>query len=456
MTTALIVLETRDLVAASRLLRLWAAAPLETSTDALSRTLEGCGGMAGDDPGGVAWATAYDGAAVPALSATADAVNGVDRLAGMFAQTARNYEVADAASTASNRRLVEAAVDTLPSAGGYYGLPVCVPPPAAGGAGGPPAGWGLVSNVVGYAWPNGHQDLLRVAARAWTGSAAALQNAADEVFGAPQLAITDQLPEAADMWTVCRATSGQLRELAALHRALGAACEELARHLDEAHSAVEGELASLVEWTAGLELAGGLLSVVSLGLAELPTQAGEAARIAATAARVSQLLERFLALARAGAQSVATLTERAGAVSARLRVLLDTRLTEAAVLAVGVYRNIRLSDETTAIGRIARDSEADVVGYADRVSARNGLPGELREASNRFFRKATSKSTDFRITGFGDGGFRMEFFSPADNPGYGKLYVETIGKGGEVVTRFKDTVGPDGLIERKWLIGGPE
>jgi hypothetical protein len=258
------------------------------------------------------------------------------------------------------------------------------------------------------------------------------------------------------MTTVCAATAGHLRELAALHRAVGAACDELAGHLDAAHSAIEGELASLVEWTAGIELAGGLLSVVSLGLAEVPAQAGEAARIAAAAARVSRLLESYLALVRTAAQSVAALTERADAISAHLRVLLNARLTEAVVSAVGHYRGLRLSDEAAAVGRVARASEADVVVYADRVSARNALSGDLREASNRFFRKATSKSIDFRVTELGDGGFRMEFFSPADNPGYGKLYVEAIDKGGAVVSRFKDTLGPNGLIERKWMIGGPK
>jgi hypothetical protein len=48
----------------------------------------------------------------------------------------------------------------------------------------------------------------------------------------------------------------------------------------------------------------------------------------------------------------------------------------------------------------------------------------------------------------------MQFFSPANNPGYGKLYVQEIDSSGNVVREYKDTIGPDGVIERKWIHGG--
>src|SRR5438093_1113084 len=171
--------------------------------------------------------------------------------------------------------------------------------------GGGPSGWGLVEHLVGYVWPNGQQDRLRSAAAAWAGSADALEHGADGVVSAAQLAISDRLPEADDMWTVCHGLAAQLRGLSGVHRAIGRSCEQLAHHLDEVHSAVEGELVSLVEWTAGIEVAGGLLSVVTLGIAEAPTQAVETARIASTATRVAEVIERFIALARTAAQSIA-------------------------------------------------------------------------------------------------------------------------------------------------------
>ena len=53
------------------------------------------------------------------------------------------------------------------------------------------------------------------------------------------------------------------------------------------------------------------------------------------------------------------------------------------------------------------------------------------------------------------GGYRLQFFSPANNPGYGKLYVQEIDSAGNVISEFKNTMGPDGLIETKWVHGGP-
>jgi hypothetical protein len=51
------------------------------------------------------------------------------------------------------------------------------------------------------------------------------------------------------------------------------------------------------------------------------------------------------------------------------------------------------------------------------------------------------------------GQYQMQFFSSANNPGYGKLYVQIINDSGDVVSEYKDTLGPTGLIERKWITG---
>jgi hypothetical protein len=353
---ALIALETQDIAAASRMLGLWVADPLELSTNALFTTLGGCAAMAGTDPAGTAWAESYDRAAAAGLTAAQDVVQAVNKLAAMFAQTARNYAAADEASTASTRRLIDAAVATLPRIGDYF-LPACTPPSAAGGSSGGPHGWGLVEHLVGYVWPNGHQDRLRTAARAWRTSSDALRHGADDAISASQLAISDRLPESEDMWTVCRAMSGQLSALADVHRSIADSCDALATQLDEVHSAIEGELISLIEWTIGIEVGGGLLSIVTLGLAEGPTQAVEAARIAKTAQRVAELIEKFIALARTTAQSVAAVAERAGQVSVRLRAVLDARLSEAAVTVVGRIRTVRATGDLGAIGRIERGAE---------------------------------------------------------------------------------------------------
>jgi hypothetical protein len=91
--------------------------------------------------------------------------------------------------------------------------------------------------------------------------------------------------------------------------------------------------------------------------------------------------------------------------------------------------------------------------YETRADARGALAGDQQVAANRFFKGATGKSRDFRVTIYRSGRARLQFFSPARNPGYGKLYVQDIDERGGTVRRYKDTMGPEGLIERKWLRG---
>jgi RHS repeat-associated protein len=93
----------------------------------------------------------------------------------------------------------------------------------------------------------------------------------------------------------------------------------------------------------------------------------------------------------------------------------------------------------------------ETLSFGSRAAAREGLPGDLAAVGNRFFRGATSKSQDFQAIGLPGGGYRLQFFSPANNPGYGKLYVQEIDRGGNIVSRYKDTIGPDGFIERKMV-----
>lgn len=97
----------------------------------------------------------------------------------------------------------------------------------------------------------------------------------------------------------------------------------------------------------------------------------------------------------------------------------------------------------------------DVLTFGSKAAAREGLPGDASAAASRFFRDATSKSVDFQAQALPGGGYRLQFFSPANNPGYGKLYGQEIDAAGNVINEFKNTIGPDGLIETKWIHGGP-
>lgn len=102
-----------------------------------------------------------------------------------------------------------------------------------------------------------------------------------------------------------------------------------------------------------------------------------------------------------------------------------------------------------------RDSTLRVTTYHDRVSARQALAGELREAANRFFRGATGKCVDFQVVDLEDDTYRFEFFAPARTAGYGKRYVQEIDTSGRVLREYKETLGPTGVLEIKWVHGGP-
>ena len=93
--------------------------------------------------------------------------------------------------------------------------------------------------------------------------------------------------------------------------------------------------------------------------------------------------------------------------------------------------------------------------FPGRQAARRAFEGDLGAAANRFFRGATSKSRNFRATALEGGGHSLQYFSPARNAGYGKRYVQDVSSNGQVLREFKETLGPNGLIETKWVHGGP-
>lgn len=79
------------------------------------------------------------------------------------------------------------------------------------------------------------------------------------------------------------------------------------------------------------------------------------------------------------------------------------------------------------------------------------LRGADQSAANKFFKDAAKNGEKFRIIPLQQDMKRFEFFSPARNEGYGKLYVQEVHSTGVVFRDYKDTVGPNGLIDRKWV-----
>lgn len=132
----------------------------------------------------------------------------------------------------------------------------------------------------------------------------------------------------------------------------------------------------------------------------------------------------------------------------------DTAIVETIGFAAGKI----ISKGVAAISGISKGSTeaaGEVISFANRQAAREAFSGAQQRAANRFFKGATPKSKDFMATELADGGKRLEFFSTANTPGYGKRYVQEIGSQGEVIREFKQTIGPSGVIETKWIHGGP-
>jgi hypothetical protein len=95
--------------------------------------------------------------------------------------------------------------------------------------------------------------------------------------------------------------------------------------------------------------------------------------------------------------------------------------------------------------------------FDTKADARSALLGDAGTSANRFFRDATGKSINFRIDPASeDGGYRLSFYSPANNEGYGKLYVQEISANGDVIREYKEVLYDGNVIEPpKYLRGGP-
>lgn len=310
--------------------------------------------MAGFDPGGLAWAAEYDRAARTTLIAGQNLVNGAYRVVGLLEQTGVNHERADAAS-------VPGGADTLPrrwlhDPSWTYRAPG--PPSAAGGSADPPTGWELVSHLVGYVWPGGHQDRLRAAARAWAQGAERIGSAAEGLLR-PWAMINEQFaPEVDAATSTLSALSLHLHDLASAAQSVARSCDELADHIDVVHSAVGRELADLIDESGMLQIAGGVAAAFTLGAAEVPTQVAQAARVAAAALRIGSMIEKFVVAARTVAVTIPPIEEIAAGLSLAMQRLLGARLAYAGVTAAprlpAVLRAQRLAVEMRAEEGLAR------------------------------------------------------------------------------------------------------
>jgi hypothetical protein len=450
----LVAVEPPVFSAASSVMGQAVAGRLAEAAAGLGGGLAGSGAMAGSDPGGVAWATSYDQVTPVTAGALADLANACRQIGALLERTGFNHAAAEASSDPNH------AGPTSPDATNYTAAPAVAaptPPSADGGSSDPPEGWGLIESAVGYAWPNGDPGRLRDAGRAWTACANTLRGASGIVPEAVTAIQSQRSPEVADAVAVCQAMGRDIDDVAAGCDELAKGCHDYADHLDQAHIDVINALEELVAWTVAIEAAGALGSLISFGGAEVPAQIAEGGRIAATAAEVGGIISRLIEFADTVGRTVAGVAERIGQVAQRLRTILGARLSEVLTKLVNKIPGVGKNAGAAAEERLASEATegTNVVSYADKVAARQAFEGDLRVTANRFFRDATSKSEGFKTSDLPGGGHRLQFFSPANNPGYGKLYVQELDASGAAIREYKDTLGPDGLIERKWIRGGP-
>lgn len=346
----------------------------------LEAGLEASPGMAGSDEVGLDWGDAYDAAALGVRRATQDVCNACYQLAALLEQSGANYAVAEQSSMPG----VEPAMAAALWAGMRVTLAELSP---STGAGTPfPSGWSLVQHAVGHLWPNGHQDRLRSAAAAWRRAAGRLDELLPVIGNAAREVLLQRAPESEDAFTVVDAMTAHVGDLADDYRQVAASGESYAAHLDEAHHRIIDELKSFLEWTAGIELAGGFCAIFTLGLSEAAAQAAEAAELWRAANAIRSAIEVLQVVARdervamevAGADAVA-ITEKVAPVLAR--EVETARFEPAREVATMGERNLAVAAtaEESAIANLESPA-ANIVGLnvreleaSAREMDRNGL-----------------------------------------------------------------------------------
>jgi|GEM_PF-2437212 len=112
-------------------------------------------------------------------------------------------------------------------------------------------------------------------------------------------------------------------------------------------------------------------------------------------------------------------------------------------------------------GRLKPASQGqNVLNASNKSSALqnlNNLPSSIQPKVKSFFKRASSRYTDFSVTRLSNGNFAMQMTKPGNVPGSFAVYHKVITPKGNVVSIFKDTFGPSGnFIHRKYKLYVPE
>ena len=171
----------------------------------------------------------------------------------------------------------------------------------------------------------------------------------------------DDLPEADDMITVCSGFAGHLLDLAHAHRVLAGRAPISPTTSTSAMPRSSASCRTCSPGRPGCRSWAARSSLVSFGGAEVPTQGAQLARIAATAARVGVLIDRFVEAARAAFIGLPAVKLAADSVAITLERLDATRLLVAGMEGVPAARAARGASglgwrqaELAATGRLAK------------------------------------------------------------------------------------------------------
>ncbi|QIS02582.1 hypothetical protein F5X71_09855 [Nocardia brasiliensis] len=262
-----------------------------TTHSALVAVLTAYKGMAGSDSVGTEWAAGYDEAAQLAISTSSTLATACGQTRDLIVVSAYNHQVAEAAAD-----LRELPAPPMPSLLSDPCLPETAP--SAAGDGIPePFGWSLIKDLVGWAWPNGHQDQLNGAKAAWHTASSDFRTVAGAVPSAVGLLANQQSPEIEIGIQTCNTRQSDLNALADVCQALGDACGEYAHHLDEAHSKILDELKDIAIETVAAETAFAILAPVTATLSEWVGNVALVARITTKARRIATIIAELAAKA---------------------------------------------------------------------------------------------------------------------------------------------------------------
>ncbi|MGQ4516453.1 WXG100-like domain-containing protein [Streptomyces sp. DW26H14] len=216
---------------------------LDSIASTLNAALQNASGMAGNDSYGQKFGAKYDPAANALFATFSAAVRATGQASTGLVTTANNYLKADHHSHPKVRKKAPA----------LYAAPAVFTdityPDAASAVG---AGSSSMPSVLAKYWPNGHQDKLRDAARAYRTASADLTTVGHDLHGQVQ-SLTDNNSDDsvhamavfwAKIWQ--QGAGAKSAPLSAAKEAcdkLASVCEKFASAIDDAHSSTEHKLA---------------------------------------------------------------------------------------------------------------------------------------------------------------------------------------------------------------------